>query len=102
MIGELKNKLTIPSVTSVPDEGGGSAVLWSGGYTVSAKVSNAGFFRDPRTGYGVRKIMAVIRYVPSLREGDRIIFDNSRYKITGMKTNENSSQMSLSCEEVPS
>lgn len=103
MIGGLRHRIELMTLSRVDDDAGGAATLWLPGPELWAQVERLTSTRDvagDRTNR-LKRIAATIRYRTDIVLGQRIRFENDAYEVVSVESgDERDRRLTLVCEEV--
>jgi len=102
VIGALRHRVELLTLSRVDDDGGGVAVSWLVGPMIWARVERLTSTRDvtgDRT-HRLKRIAVTIRYRAGVVLAQQIKFDNEAYEVVSIESDETRDrQLTLICEE---
>ena len=105
MIGALRHKIELLTLSRIADDGGGATVAWLPGPDLWARVERLTSTRDiagDRT-QRLKRIEATIRYRTDVVLGQQIRFEGDPYEVVSIESNDDRDRrLTLICEEVMS
>jgi len=103
MIGALRHRIAILTLSRVDDGAGGAAVAWLPGPEIWADVQRLTSTRDfaGDRENRIRRISATIRHRADIALGRQIAFDGDNYEVVSIENgDERGRRLTLICEEV--
>lgn len=105
MIGALRHKIELLTLSRRDDDGGGAAIAWFPGPDLWARVERLTSTRDitgDRT-RRLKRIATTIRYRTDIVLGQRIRFETDVYEVASLESDDDRDRLlTLICEEVAS
>lgn len=105
MIGALKHKIELLTLTRINDDAGGATLQWLPGPEVWARVEQLTSTRDfaGDRNNRLKRIAAQLRARSDISLGQQLIFANDNYEVVSIESDdEQGRRMVLICEEKPS
>lgn len=104
MIGALRHRLQLLTLSRVDDGAGGAAVSWTPGPEIWADVqrltSTRDFAGDKEN--RIRRISATLRARADIALGGQVAFDGVNYEVVSIENDdERGRRLTLICEEAP-
>ncbi|MEO0400303.1 MAG: phage head closure protein [Pseudomonadota bacterium] len=102
MIGKLNAEVTLLTLSSVADGGGGALANWTAGAVVWADIEELSSATDIAGDRSVRlrRIAATIRQRAGLILGGRVRFDGVDFDVTSIEDADDDTRVTLVCEET--
>ncbi len=103
MIGALRHKIELLTLSRVDDDGGGAAIVWLPGPELWARVERLTSTRDitgDRT-HRLKRIAATIRYRTDIVLGQQLRFEGVAYEVVSIESEDGRDRrLTLICEEA--